>query len=504
MTEPTTPTTCITCGGALPPASHFCPKCGEAQGAIERPRLRQTKSLGEGWTEFLDKAWDFFASVKVAWVLIILIAVASIAGTLIEQESLYNDWRPPELYYPARYGETLGPLFMKLGLTHAYSSLWYVTLIVLLVINLIICSFHRLVPLHRMLVKPQVWKLPHFIRRQEVVIEQAGTLEQVEAKLKQRRFKVLRDRENLYADRGRISRYGPYIIHIGLIICAFAAFAKAIPGWDETRDVWIQNGQTVKVPDTNFALTNQKFTVEFYENGAPKRYATDTVVSENGETKLTQTIEVNHPLAWAGWEIYQSSWREEPGTAHVQVVSAIDQKVITTVALDLRQPEASYPLPGGYTLAVRDYLHDFQLDPETQQPVNGSYEVKNPAFRVEFLDPNGKVIGAAAHLVFSKEDPIYNGPLYLKTEKVDTKYFTGLKLHRDRTVLFMFGGLAVVLGGLAITFFLFHFQVWVREEGGVVLIGGRAYKNKYGLKQELHRLFAVANPEDEGSLDDDE
>lgn len=500
----TTPKACITCGGALPPDSNFCPKCGEAQGEMERPRQVQTKSMRENWNEFLDKAWDFFASVKLAWILILLIAVASIAGTLIEQESLYNDWRPPAMYYPARYGELWGPLFMKLGLTHAYSSLWYVTLIVLLVINLIICSFHRLVPLHRMLVRPQVWKLPHFILRQEVVIEQEGNLVEVEAKLRKRGFKVLRDRESLYADRGRISRYGPYIIHIGLIICAFAAFAKAIPGWDETRDVWIQDGQTVKVPDTNFALKNEKFTVEFYENGAPKLYATDAIVTENGEEKTRATIEVNRPLAWGGWEIYQSSWMEQPGVAHVQVISAFDNSVVTTLALDLRQPQANYPLPGGYSMVVKDYLHDFMLDQETGQLVNGSYEIRNPAFRVEFLDPSGKVIGAAAHLVFSKDGPIYDGPLYLKTEKVDTRYFTGLKLHRDRTTPFMFGGLAVVLGGLAITFFLFHFQVWVREEDGMVLIGGRAYKNKYGLKQELHRLFAVANPEDEGSLDDDE
>jgi cytochrome c biogenesis protein len=496
-----TTNTCKTCGATYPAESHFCPKCGVALGAVERPRPVQTKTLAQGWTEFIDSAWDFFSSVKTAWVLIILIAIASIGGALIEQESLYNDWRPPELFYPARYGPTLGPLYMKLGLTHAYSSIWYVTLIVLLVINLIICSFHRLAPLHRTLSKPQIWKLPHFLHRQEVVAEQEGSLDQAEAKLRKRGFKVKRDRECLYADRGRISRYGPYIIHIGLIICAFAAFSKSLPGWDQTRDVWIQDGQTVKVPDTNFAITNKRFSVEFYENGAPKRYATDAVIVENGAERATQTIEVNHPLAWGGWEIYQSSWRQEPGTAHLQVVSALDQKVLTTVALDLRQPESEYLLPGGYKMVVREYLHDFALDPQTQQPVNASYEVNNPAFRVDFLDPTGKVIGNAADMVLSQDAPIYNGPLFLKTEKVDTKFYTGLKLHRDRTAAFMFGGLFVVLGGLAITFFLFHYQVWVREEDGVVLVGARAYKNKFGLKREIQRMFDGPDPADEGSLD---
>jgi cytochrome c biogenesis protein len=447
--------------------------------------------MAENWTEFLDACWDFFASVKVAAILIALLAVASIAGSLIEQESLYQDWRPPEMYYPIRYGEFWGPLFMKLGLTHAYSSLWYVTLVVLIVISLIICSFHRLIPLHRSLTRPQVWKLPHFIRRQDVVVEKEGSLDEVEALLRKKGFKLIRDRECLYGDRGRLSRYGPYIIHVGLLICAFAAFAKAIPGWDETRDVWVQNGQTVKVPGTDFAIRNNRFAVEFYPNGAPARYATDATIVEEGAEVRSQTIEVNKPLAWKGWEIYQSSWREEPGTAYLQVMSAINKQAIATVAIDLRQPESTYNLPGGLKMVVREYLHDFTLDPQTGQPVNGSYEVKNPAFRVDFLDADGKVIGSAAHLVFAKGEPVFTGPLFLQTEKVETKYFTGLKLHRDRTAPFMFGGLFVVLAGLALTFFLFHYQVWVREEDGRVLIGARAYKNKFGLKQEFRRLFGT-------------
>ena len=72
-----------------------------------------------------------------SWI-IIVIAVVSILGTVIEQESMYQDWRPPHLYYPDRYGEFWGNLFLRLGLTHTYSSWWYATLILMLVVSLII------------------------------------------------------------------------------------------------------------------------------------------------------------------------------------------------------------------------------------------------------------------------------------------------------------------------------------------------------------------------------
>ncbi len=486
---------CPACRTALPEASAFCPKCGHALGDRERPRQSAT---GGGWTEFLDRAWDFFASTKVAWTLIILIALASAVGTFIEQESLYQDWRPPHMYYPDRYGEFWGNLYLKLGLTHAYSSIWFATLILLLVINLIICSLQRLVPLHRMLVNPQVWKLPHFIRRQEVVVEVPGDLASVEARLKKRGYKMIRDRECAYGDKGRLSRYGPYILHIGLIIVCMAGFSKALPGWDVSKDVWIPDGQTVKVPDTDFALTNHKFTMELYPNGAPSRFATDASVIVDGKETLRQTIEVNHPVAYGGWEIYQASFRQEPGIATIKVMGALAKQQVTTIAFDLRQPQAEYPIGDKLKMAVRSYYHDFVVDPATQQGTNGSFEVKNPVLMAEFLTTDtNEVVGRAALIILAKDaEPVYEGPIYLTVDKIENRWETALKLHKDRTTPYMYTGLAVVMLGMVITFFIFHWQVWVREENGRVLVGARAFKNKFGLKQEMKRIFG--EPEGEG------
>ncbi|HYG58726.1 MAG TPA: cytochrome c biogenesis protein ResB [Symbiobacteriaceae bacterium] len=481
-------TKCPGCGAAAPEDSNFCPECGRSLGSMERPRQ---PSAGGGWVEFIDRAWDFFASTRVAVWLIVLLAVASIAGSLVEQEHLYQDWRPPEMYYPARYGEFWGPLYMALGLTHAYSSAWYAGLTLMVVISLIICSLHRLVPLHRMLTRPQVWKLPHFIERQDVTGESGEDLDAMAAKLRKRGYKVVRDRECLYADRGRLSRYGPYIIHIGLLIVAFAGIGKAVPGWNETRDVWIPDGQTVKVPGTDFAITSRKFTMELHPNGAPARFATDAAIVRNGQEVLTQTIEVNHPLAYEGWDIYQASWREEPGIAEVSVVTA-DGKPVRTLQVDLRQPEAEYTVDDRVKLVVQSYYHDFLVDPASGQPTNGSFEVKNPALLGEFVNQaEGKALGRVALMILGQGSSFYEGAYGLKVDQVHTRWYTALKLHKDKTVPIMYAGLFVVMLGMVITFFLFHWQIWVRQESGRLMLGARAYKNKFGLKQEVKRLLGI-------------
>ncbi|MCX7973393.1 MAG: cytochrome c biogenesis protein ResB, partial [Candidatus Aminicenantes bacterium] len=90
----------------------------------------------------------FFASLKVAIALIIILTGASILGTLIPQG------RSPDEYF-LRYGQ-LANLFEKLQLTKLYSSFWYLALLVLLALNLILCSGLRFRPTIKRAFRPQL------------------------------------------------------------------------------------------------------------------------------------------------------------------------------------------------------------------------------------------------------------------------------------------------------------------------------------------------------------
>ena len=76
-----------------------------------------------------DKVWKFFSSVKLAVVLLIILAIVSVIGTLIQQNE------PPEKYL-LEYSQSTVQLFEMLGFFDLYHTWWFVLLLFLLTANL--------------------------------------------------------------------------------------------------------------------------------------------------------------------------------------------------------------------------------------------------------------------------------------------------------------------------------------------------------------------------------
>jgi len=86
---------------------------------------------------------SFFSSLKLTIILLIIIAVASILGTIIPQQ-----YQGGESFRHLSPG--LFKVFNSLQLFDMYHSVWFITLMVLLSLNLIVCSLDRF---------PASWKL---------------------------------------------------------------------------------------------------------------------------------------------------------------------------------------------------------------------------------------------------------------------------------------------------------------------------------------------------------
>ena len=82
---------------------------------------------------------DRFASVKFAVTVVVIIAVACVAGTLIPQGT---DVAKYIRHYPDAAGRM--ELFGKLGLTHIFYSLWFLGLLCILSASVAVCSTRRL------------------------------------------------------------------------------------------------------------------------------------------------------------------------------------------------------------------------------------------------------------------------------------------------------------------------------------------------------------------------
>jgi len=456
----------------------------------------QTAEPQKPTKDLLDRTWDFFASVPVATVLIFIIAAASIGGSLIEQENTLSTLQAPLEYYKARYGSVMGTVLFRTGMTHMYSSWWYLTMLFMIGISLVICSLDRFVPLWTAVQKPNPTPDPGFVKhlrnRFEYRPEGQGVAG-LAALLKAKRYLVIEKDGRLYADKGRWGRWGPYITHIGLILILVGAMMRAIPGVYFSQFIWVRDGEIVKVPNTDFFIQSEKFVAEWYDSGAPKLYKTEAkILDGEGNELLRHDIVMNEPLSFRGVELFQSSFKQELGKAVVGLVERESGKEIGTFELDLLQPKPLYEV-NGYKIRVIDYFPDFGLD-EAGKPTSKSSAVNNPGLVAEVSSPDGKTFTNWYFIMYPEMEFDPSVPVRFTTIDMGVASTTGLSVKKDMGVPVIYLGLLIVSFGVFATFYIAHRRYWALVDGPRVIVGGWTNRNHGSLTTEMQQLAHQLDP----------
>lgn len=449
---------------------------------------------------FYDRFWRFFASVRLAIVLIFLIAVAAVIGSLIQQEGAYPSTLPPEIYYPLEYG-TYGEIMYKLGFTRMYSSWWFLLLLLLIGINLIVCSIDRFVPLIKTLRNPKVSRSRRFIASRQVHAQLQADQPMDEAltivlrKFQSEGYKTRRDGPTAYADKGRWGRYGPYVTHIGLLLLLVATLGMAVPGWFHDEFFWVAEGETVRVPHTDFIVRNDGFHIEFYEDGRPRLFQTDAVVIDEGEERHAHSIRVNEPLVYKRVNLLQASYEFLIGDTSFHLLRhepGLDEPVsLGILTIDIQNPQAHYTVGEDTEVIVVNYLPDFAMDPELG-PISQSPDPLNPAFILQIKHADEPVVPMILFVL--KPDFVLPGlesPYSFKLADVSIVTRSGLISHKNLALPYIYAGLGITVFGVFLSFYLYHRRVWIRYEDGLIDIGAASNKHALSLERELRRLVAA-------------
>ncbi|MGG6309628.1 cytochrome c biogenesis protein ResB [Paenibacillus macerans] len=495
----------------------------------------------------IDRVWNFFSSVKVAIYLIIFTLIGAMFGTVFEQESNFINF-DPSTFYREKYG-TLGEIYYRLGLSHTYESWWFVLLLVMIGASLVICSLDRVLPLYKALSKQKVRKHPEFLIRQKVVYQgdigedgESWVRRAVEP-LRKKHYRVHTDGDSLLAEKQRFSRWGPYVIHIGLIIFLLAVLFRGLPGLHMDKHYWFPEGETTRIPDTDLYLKNEKFTVEYYGEDemsddfkgtgkvVPKLYETKAVLYEctadcddpSKEPQLKEVqrhaIRVNDPLSYKGLMAYQFDFDLTPKLRSVQpaLVDAVTGEAYGKFKLDMENPQREFKA-GPYTLSLQNKYMDFALN-DQGQPVSISGEPNAPAFLFLVKGPDLPEEGMQ-YLYFPKQidkdrfqqDAINQqlGGLQKKLnldvlgmEDVDfIEASSYLNIRVDRAMPFVWLGLGIVMLGLILGFYWQHRRIWLRVDAGKLTLGGHTTKNWFGMRREVSAFLQAMGVEaDEKSLE---
>jgi cytochrome c biogenesis protein len=434
----------------------------------------------------MDRVWDFFISVKLAIITLIVLAVTSIFGTIIEQN------QPPEKYHKI-YEDWAFALMDRLNLFDMYHSWWFLLLLVLFTVNLTCCTIDRF---------PRMWKV---VRNPRTKLD--GNLEKTLSQVDRWKKKgtvpdwapkyaetlsaafakplVTEDggEVHLYAECGVASRFGVYVTHLSIVIIFIGAIAGNVLGFKGY--VNIPEGESVsKVPvrggsieqNLGFTVRCNAFSLETYPSGQPKAYKSDLSVIEGGREVARKTIVVNDPLQHNGIWFYQSSYGQAGGaTAQVSVRKA-DGSPMGTLALPPNEPMR---IDGYGTVRGVNYEQDHQG--------NG------PALQVVVEKP-GKP--AAEFWLFQSRpdlDRQRNDSLAFSFGGLSSKMFTGLQVAKDPGVNVVWLGCALMVVGIIMAFFLSHQRVWVRlspaQDGRVeVVLAGAASRNRIAFEKRFEKL----------------
>ncbi|EEZ71764.1 cytochrome c biogenesis protein ResB [Neisseria cinerea] len=292
--------------------------------------------------------------MRFAVALLSLLGIASVIGTVLQQNQLQTD-------YLVKFGPFWTRIFDFLGLYDVYASAWFVVIMMFLVVSTSLCLIRNVPPFWREMksFREKVKEKSLAAMRHSSLLDVNIAPEVAKRYLEVQGFqgKTINREDGsvlIAAKKGTMNKWGYIFAHIALIVICLgglidsnlllklgmltgrivpdnqAVYAKdfkpeSILGTANLSfrgNVSISEGQSADVvflnadngmlvQDLPFEVKLKKFHIDFYNTGMPRDFASDIEVTDKatGE-KLERTIRVNHPLTLHGITIYQASFAD--------------------------------------------------------------------------------------------------------------------------------------------------------------------------------------------------
>jgi cytochrome c biogenesis protein len=313
--------------------------------------------------------------MKLAIVLILYLAITSALSTLIPQNEELS------LYY-SNYSPVLARIIETTNFYRFFRSVPFLFPIVVFFLNLLTCTVDRMVRRLRSSAK---------------------------------------------------KRFGPDMIHLGLLLLLFAGIT-GIYGRNESM-IWLSEGESAQLPN-GYELYLESFTFLKYEDGRPKDWLSSVNVLYSGEMVKSHIIEVNKPLKIDGLSVFQNSYTQD----FTADVSDLNGETVTI-------------RPGDYYVA-RDSIVVFrgiEVDPEIEEATKTNGCCPESGWAV-FEELSGQAEGES-HTVQAVYRVGVNEQIdWFTVEKLCVNNATGLQVVEDPSVASLIVSLILIGSGMSLTF----------------------------------------------------
>ncbi len=420
--------------------------------------------------------------LRLAIILLLLIALFSVTGTVIEQG------KPPS-FYQANYPESpaiLGFLSWKviqlLGLNDVYRTWWFLVLIIFFGISLSACTFTRQLP---MLKAAQRWKFydkPQQFTKLALSAEfnldqnNYASIEKLSNLLNDCHYKVFPVQQGLlYARKGIIGKIGPIIVHIGIITILLGSIWGALTGF--VAQEMIPSGSTFKIKNIvttgpfavkplalDWSVRVNRFWIDYTANGRIDQFYSDmSVLNARGEEVDHKKIFVNEPLRYQGITFYQTSWNI------VGVKVQINNSPIFQLPMAEIDKRGKGKLWGTWIPTKSDLSSGVSLVTNDLQGTVSIYNSRGELITILRTGMSTEINGATLKLL-------------------DIVGSTGLQIKSDPGIIGVYTGFAILIFGVVISYFS-HSQIWALQKDCRLYIGGKTNRAQITFEKEILYIF---------------
>ncbi|PIE67797.1 MAG: cytochrome C biogenesis protein ResB [Deltaproteobacteria bacterium] len=460
--------------------------------------------------------WKFFCSVKLTIVLLLSLAISSIIGTVVPQNA------NPASYLNA-FGTFLYQLLSALGIFDMYHSWWFQGLLLLLTINIVVCSIDRLKSSWKLIFNRRPTVRPERFRKRSdahAFTDKRNTEDLVAAyePMMKRRFgfcSVSRSDGGaaIYGEKGRLSRLGVYIVHLSVVLLLIGGLVGSFFGFEGF--VNIAEGEatdTIRIRNTGmihrlgFQIRCDDFNLSLYDNGAPKEYRSSLKIIEEGKTVLEKEIVVNDPLRYRGINIFQSSYGKispesmprpdpmptEASDAYILSITGRESGMQYSLEAKIGEPVDIPEGMGRFLITAFEPKADFR-------GMNVGAALKG------ILTPaGGKPVEILLPLRFANFDKMRGGEMIISVanqshdtfspKPTEVRYYTGLQVTHDPGVWLVYTGFILMITGCFVTFYLSHQQVCIVieavQKSSRITVSGITNRNKLAMGNIIEKMVA--------------
>ena len=465
---------------------------------------------------FMRWCWRQLTSMRIALILLLLLAVAAIPGSLFPQRSQ----NPVQVRQYFIDNPQAAIWLDRFSMFEVFSSPWFSAIYLLLFISLIGCVLPRSIEhLKAIGAKPPL--TPKYLDRMEFYTEMKKVdLDKVEKYLKKKHFRIRRDENSISAEKGYARESGNLLFHLSLVLILIAVGVGSLLG--SRGDAIVNVGDRfINTPTSYdilgfgkyqsedslppFSLTVKDFKAEYdpVTNAAIDYELTVLTANPAGSEEMTRIIKVNQPLTYGSTNIYLQA----NGYAPTVVVKDKTGKVI------FDGPTTFLPQDGNLSSIGAIKIPDMQpqigfvasfLPTAARDPIRGGFssypEVLDPRLLLAIwkgdLGLNTGVPQSVYRIDTSNMERIGLKALVLN-ESYDfgegSITFTGwtswvnLQIVNDPGKGFALIGAILAILGLLISLFTRQRRVWIKQ-GRKTQVAGLAKNGIPGLEEEIKDL----------------